>query len=262
MGARVAGLCLMGWVLTASGAVAGSPGIAAMLAPRIVQAPEQRMERLVVIDPGTGAELRLSGRGNGAVQATLRWQDFELRKVTQPNGDFNVRLAGRQDLVVLVRTGERLRVSRNGLSASYTIGQTDEDGFDQAQQVLAGSRATRQFRQLRSRLAADSLASVPGVSIDLADALLGLLQGDRSVLNRYESGGPWRLSRAAARTGPTCYSEWEAETLAAWDDLVKCIDDVKWYPGMQELCAFTWLLRVESAWFRFVACSAFPLKVD
>jgi hypothetical protein len=31
---------------------------------------------------------------------------------------------------------------------------------------------------------------------------------------------------------------------------------------MQEVCAFTWLLRAESAWFRFIGCSSFPLKVE
>jgi len=262
MGVRVSGVCLMGWILTASGAVAGSPDVIASLTPRCVQAPEQRLERTELVDPETGAELRLTGRGNGAVQTVLRWQDLELRKVTQASGDFNVRLAWRQDLVVLVRTGDRLRVSRNGVSAAFALNRTDEDGLDQVQQVLAGSRATRQFRALRARLSADSLASAPGVSIDLTDALLGILQGDRAIFERHAPGSPWRVSRASLRTRASCYQEWEAEIVAAWADLAQCCEDVKWYPGMQELCALTWTLRVESAWFRFIACSAFPLKVE
>jgi hypothetical protein len=262
MARRMTGLCLMGWILTASGAIAGPPDLVRALAPRCAQSQQQRMDRVEVADPETGADLRLTSRGNGAVQASLRWQDLELRKVSQPNGDFNVRLAGRHDLVILVRTGDRLRVSRNGQSAVFLLNQVDEDGLDQVQQVLAGSRAMRQFRLLRGRLAEDSLASAPGVSIDLVDAMLGILQGDQSVLDRRRTGDSARLSWASFRAGPTCYGEWEAEVVAAWEDFARCIDDVKWYPGMQELCGISWLLRVESAWFRFIACSSFPLKTD
>ena len=68
------------------------------------------------------------------------------------------------------------------------------------------------------------------------------------------------MCRVGYSAGPTCYSEYEGEVIAAWDDFSQCVDDVKWYPGLQEVCAFTWLLRVESAWFRFIGCSSIPLK--
>ncbi len=252
----------MGWVVTASGAIAGRPDVARVMAPRCEQAPPQRMERPDVVDAATGARLRLTRKGNGAIQASLAWQELDVRKVIQPDGDYVVRIAGRQDLVVLVRTGSRLRVSRNGASAVVALDQPDEDGLDAAQQVLAGSRAMRVFRYLRGRLDSDSLASAPGVAIDLIDALLGILQGDSSVLGRREPSGAGRLSRASFRAGATCYAEYEAEVVAAWGDFGQCIDDVRWFPGMQEACAFVWVLRIESAWFRFIACSSFPLKAD
>lgn len=258
---RATGLCLMGWILTASGAIAGSPERMGAFAPHCGQSAQQRLEVPEIVDLTTGAALRLISQGDGAVQTSLTWSDLDVRKVTQPNGDFTVRLAGRHDLLVLVRAGDRLRVSRNGQSAVFMLTQADEDGLDQVQQVIAGSRATRMFRSLRGRLAAESLGSAPGVSIDLIDVLLGILQGDRSVLERRDPRVPARLSRAAFRGGVTCYSEYEAEAIAAWDDLSQCIQDVRWFPGFQELCACSWLLRTESAWFRFIACSAFPLKV-
>lgn len=252
----------MGWVLTASGAIAAPPGHgerAALPGARLVQ---QRMDRTEIIDRITESRLRLSKRADGSIQAALNANDLEVRKVVQANGDFHVRLAGRQDLVVLVRTGERLRVSRNGESAVVALGRADEEGLDQAQALLAGSRATRAFRSLASNLAPESLASAPGVSIDLLDAWLGLLQGDPGAARRRAPSDRSGLIRASVCAAATCYAEYEAEVCAAWTDFEQCTYDVRWFPGMQEVCAFAWLLRVESAWFRFIACSSFPLKVD
>jgi hypothetical protein len=101
------------------------------------------------------------------------------------------------------------------------------------------------------------------VFVDNLDILLGLLQGDLGVVDRRAPArrdGRWRLSRVACAAGPTCYSEYEEEVIVAWDDFSQCCDDVRWYPLLQEACAFTWLLRVESAWFHFIGCSSIPLK--
>jgi len=250
----------MGWILTASGAVAATPAIVAAFAPRCEQSPQQRLERSDVIDVATGAQLRLTKRSNGALQTSLVWTDLEVRKVVQSNGDFSLRLAGRHDLVVMTRMAERLRVTRNGQTAVLLLSQSDEDGLDQVQQVLAGSRAMRAFRSLRRRLTPDSLASAPGVSIDLIDGLLGVIHGDPSVYDRRDPAASGRFSRVSFRLGGSCYAEFESEVVAAWDDFAQCVDDVKWFPGLQELCAMTWLLRVESSWFRFIGCSSIPLK--
>ena len=262
---RAAVVCVMGWVLTASGAVAGSPDVVEAFGARSLQAGAQRLERAEVIDGQTGAELKLTGRSDGALQASLTWTDLEVRKVVQPSGDFHVRIAGRRDLVVLVRSGDRLRIARNGQTALVLLTQADEEGLDQAQLVLAGSHAIRAFRGLRSRMSSESLASAPGVSIDGLDMLIGILLGDSSVTERGNPREPRslsRVSRISAHVRATCYEEYEAEVCAAWDDLSACVESVKWYPGLQEVCAFTWLLRAESAWFRFIACSSFPLKVQ
>jgi hypothetical protein len=252
----------MGWVVTASGAIAGHPAVATVIAPRCEPSPQLPMERPEVLDGATGARLRLTKKANGAIQASLAWRDLDVRKVIQPDGDFVVRLSGRQDQVVLVRTGSRLRVSRNGASAVVALDQSDEDGLDAVQQVIAGSRAMRTFRSLKSHLNGESLASAPGVAIDVVDALLGILQGDFSVLARREPSRTGHLSRASFRGGASCFVEYEGEVVAAWVDFGQCIDDVSWLPGMQEACAFVWLLRVESAWFRFIGCSSIPLKAE
>jgi len=253
----------MGWVLTASGSLAGPPETVERFKVDSPQADQRRLERPEVIDEGTGAQLRLTARAGGALRASLTWTDLDVSKIVQANGDFHARLAWPQDLLVLVRTGSRLRVTRGGQTADLLLDRGDEDGLDLVQGVLAGSRAARAFRGAYRRLSQESRESAAGVSLDNLDALLGLLQGepaavDRRVPPRRDGGG--RLARVASPLRPSCYSEYEEEVIRAWDDYVQCIDDVKWFPGLQEVCAFTWLLRVESAWFRFIGCSSIPIK--
>jgi hypothetical protein len=253
----------MGWVLTASGSLAGPAHLVERMPPASPQAEQRRFERAELVDEGTRAELRLTARAGGALQASLRWTDLEVSKIVQRNGDFHVRIAWQQDVLVLVRTGKRLRVARDGRTTMVLLDAGDEDGLNLAQQVLAGSRAARMFRGLHQRLSQDSRESAPGVALDQVDALMGILQGDvgavdrRAPSRRYPEG---RVCRAGYGARVTCYSEYEGEVIASWDDFSQCVDDVKWYPGLQEVCAFTWLLRVESAWFRFIGCSSIPLR--
>jgi hypothetical protein len=254
----------MGWVLTASGSLAGPHEWPGRFSGDRVQSDQRRLERPEVVDAESGAQLTLRRRADGALQASLTWLDLDVAKASQANGDFHVRMAARQDLLVLARTGNRLRITRNGQTAVLALDRADEDGLDLAQAVLAGSRAARAFRGVFRHLAEESRASAPGASLVNLDTWLGVLQGEASAVdrrapaNRVEGG---KAMRASCGTEPTCYSEYEAEVIKAWDDYVQCIYDVRWYPGLQEVCAFTWLLRVESAWFRFIGCSSIPLKV-
>jgi len=255
----------MGWVLTASGSLAGPPETVERFKADRPQADQRRLERAEVIDEGTGAELGLTARAGGALRASLAWTALDVSKVIQANGDFHARLAWRDDVLELVRTGSRLRVTRGGQTAVLLLDRGHEDGLDLAQRVLAGSHAARAFRGVFRRLSPESRESAAGVSLDNLDALLGILQGEPAAVDRRAPARPeggWRLSRVASRVPPSCYSEYEQEVIRAWDDYVQCIDDVKWFPGLQEVCAFTWLLRVESAWFRFIGCSSIPLKFD
>ncbi|MCU0248985.1 MAG: hypothetical protein MUE61_02140 [Vicinamibacterales bacterium] len=254
----------MGWVLTASGSLAGPLEFLDRPPAGHPQSEQRRVERADVVDAGTGAELRLTARPGGALRASLTWAELDASKVVQPNGDFHARIAGRQDVLVLVRTGNRLRVTRGDQTAVLLLDGADEDGLDLVQAVLAGSRAARAFRGVHRRLSQQSRESAPGVALDNLDVLLGILQGDTGAVDRRaparrEAG--WRVSRVSCGAAPTCYAEYEGEVVAAWDDFSQCVDDVKWFPGLQEVCAFTWLLRAESAWFRFIGCSSIPLKV-
>lgn len=260
---RVAGLCVMGWVLTASGALAAPLEWPGRVQVDRVQGDQKRLERSEAVDAESGAHLALRRRPDGALQASLAWLDLDVVKVSQANGDFHVRLEARQDLLVLVKTGARLRVTRDGQTAVLALDCADEEGLDLAQAVMAGSRAARTFRAVFLRLGEASRSSAPGASLGNLDTWLAVLQGEPSAVDRRAPegrGGGWTVSRVSCAAEGTCYSEYESEVIKAWDDYVQCIYDVRWYPGLQEVCAFTWLLRVESAWFRFIGCSSIPLK--
>ena len=253
----------MGWVLTASGSLAGPLGYLDRAPSGMPQTEPRRLERAEIVDPVSGASLQLTARPGGALRASLTWTDLDVTKTVQRNGDFHARLAGRQDVLVLIRTGNRLRVTRDGQTAVLLLDRGDEEGLDAAQMVLAGSHAARAFRGLHRSLSEECRESAPGVALDNLDVLLAVLQGEGGAAShrappRRDAGG--RVCRAAYNAAPTCYSEYEGEVITAWDDFSQCVDDVKWYPGLQEVCAFTWLLRVESAWFRFIGCSSIPLK--
>jgi hypothetical protein len=259
----MAGLCMMGWVLTASGSLAAPIDLLDRVPLSVPQEDSRRLERAEVVDTGSGAELRLTAKPGGALQASLRWTDLDVAKVVQRNGDFHARIAGRQDVLVLIRSGNSLRVTRGGQTAVVLLDRGDEDGLDSAQLVLAGSRSARAFRGVHRSLTQESRESAPGIALDNLDLLLAILQGEtgaaeRRAPPRRDAGG--RVCRVGFGAAPTCYSEYEGEVISAWDDFSQCVDDVKWYPGLQEACAFVWLLRVESAWFRFIGCSSIPLK--
>ena len=181
---RVAGVCVMGWVLTASGSLAGPIEFLDRPSASGPQSEPRRIERAEVVDVGTGAELRLTARPGGALRASLTWSDLDATKIVQPNGDFHARIAGRRDVLVLVRTGNRLRVTRGGQTAVLVLDGADEDGLDLVQMVLAGSHAARAFRGVHRRLSQESRESAPGVALDNLDMLLAILQGETGAVDR------------------------------------------------------------------------------
>ena len=253
------GAVVVGWLLAPSGAVASAPpGHSAYPAVCAVQAVQQPAERAAVVDERTGAELRLTARPNGALQVRVTWPDFEFRKVIQPNGDFTLRLAGSQDLAVVVRVGDWLRVTRNGKTAVLSTTQTDEPGLERAQQVVAGSRAMRMFRTLHSRLSEDTLTSAPGMMVDITDVQIGVLQGDSGVLERRRGKPQGRLTRAALGGRERCWDEYESNVTHAWGEFGGCVHDMQWIPGGPEMCAIVWTIQVEGAWFGYLSCCGFP----
>jgi hypothetical protein len=224
--------------------------------------PRQRWQRSELTDERTGTAIRLTAAPGGALQVSVSGPDFEFRKVTQTTGDYQARLRSRQDVVVLARTGDRLRVTHAGRTAVVNMGHVVESDLDDAQQVLAGSRAVRAFRSMHARLSEDALDSAPGLSLETVDALLGVLQGETSMFTNRHQRPAGRVAHTAFEPRRSCFEEYVGEVVVAWGDLSSCVNDLMLIPGGPEVCAFVWAIRVESAWFQFVGCSSFPLKLE
>jgi len=260
----------MGLVWTASGALAATPEARAMTVvdsdvPAWQQGRAVGRTPLELRDPATAVVMRLKRAGAGAIQLDIEGDGLQVRKVSQPNGDFNVRIQWDDDVLVLVRTGDRLRLSRRGQSEVVLMSAPDHGGLAGVQQVLAGSSAARQFRTLHSMLSPATLESGLGAAVELLDSLLGLLQGEASPIRprqprRQEAPVSLMAAEMDAGDGSSCYASWDAEVLAAWDDYEGCINSFSWWNPCREACAFLWVVRVESAWFRMIGCSAIPLK--
>jgi len=257
------GVIAVGWLLTPSGAIANPPP-GYFTSPNVCPAPvrPQQAGRGDVTDERTGTHLRLSALPKGAVEVRLTAPEFEFRKSIQPNGDFTLKLAAAQDVAVLIRTGDRLRVTRNGQTAVVRHAEADEAGLEQAQHVLAGSRAMRTFRALHARLSDATLTSAPGIIVDVTDVQAGVLQGDDGVLERRRARRNGRVVRASLGGGEPCFDQYEQEVVEAWDVYSDCIWENTWYPGGPSVCAFVWTIKVEGSWFKYLRCVAFPWKAE
>jgi hypothetical protein len=257
------GVMVVGWCLTPSGSIAGTiPDYMRYPATCAAAPVPQPAERTELVDEFTGAQLRVTARPNGALQVRMTGPEFEFRKVIQANGDFTLQLVAGADSVLVLRTGGRLRVTRNGRTAVFNHEHADEPGLEQVQQVIAGSRALRMFRALHAKLGEETLASVPGIVVDVTDVQVGVLQGDGGVIERRRARNRARIVRAALGGRNKCWDEWETEVNAAWSALADCVNETKWIPGGPDMCAFVWSVRVEGAWFTYLACSSFPMKVE
>jgi hypothetical protein len=264
MKARVfVGVMVVGWCLTPSGSIAGTrPGYVDYPDACTIALAPQPTDRTELVDERTGAQLRVTARQNGAVQVRMTSPDFEFRKVIQPDGDFTLQLAAGKDTLLVLLTGDRLRVTRNGRTAVLRHREADEPGLEQIQHVIAGSRAMRVFRALHARLGDDTLASVPGIIVDVTDVLVGVLQGDGGVLERRRARPSGRVQRAGFGGQNKCYEAWESEVNAAWSSFADCVDYMKWFPGGPEVCAIPWAINVEGSWFKYLACCGFPMRAE
>jgi len=262
-------LCLVGcsWRPAAAlAAVADPPGpqrSAAASAPqgRLAARPTPEL-----IDEATGAAMHLTRLRSGALQVDLEAENLEVRTTLHPNGDVDLTLRAEGDSCVVWRRGEHVRVGRNGRSVGFGARSLGDGELDQIQDVLSGSSAIRRFRAMKSTLSPATRRSVLGVSVAVIDLLIGVLKGEPPPPH-VDAAAQSTSARASADSweggdGPSCFESWKQEVVGAWKDYEECINSFSWYNPMREVCAFEWVLRVESAWFKFLGCSCIPMKVE
>ncbi|MEW5981909.1 MAG: hypothetical protein AB1806_06010 [Acidobacteriota bacterium] len=261
---------LLMWVLTPSGAVAWPPELSTCAVPEVVGAAPGRQQGPVspYVDPATGAALTLQRHGNGAVGLKAVAGGLEVTKVVTPAGTFDLRLTTPDDAVRIVVNRNRLSVSRGRKKAALDADAVDDLSLPRIQVVLAGSSAVRQFRQIYAALHDETRGRPEGAALGLVEALIGWLQGDVEAIRRTglraPGGSPRTLSALSAEGGEelSCYEKWEGEVIDAWDDYEACVLSFQWWNPAREVCAFLWVIRVESAWFSLIGCSAIPIKMD
>lgn len=258
------------WVLTPSGAVAWpfDEGGAPPSDPIREAGPTPGGPRATWVDPATGAALSLVTHGNGAVALNVDTGSLTITKLVTPAGTFDLRLATNRDTVRVMVSKTRLTVTRGGKKAVLDTDAVDDLAIQRLQLVLAGSGAVRQFRQIYASMSDSTRRRPEGAALGIVEAVLGWLQGDVNAVGRVipptgEAGAP-SLSAFSAEDEKelSCYKKWEAEVTDAWSEYEECVLSFEWWNPAREVCAFLWVIRVESAWFSMIGCSAIPIKIE
>jgi hypothetical protein len=190
--------------------------------------------------------------------------EVEYRKQVFADGRFAIWLKAPKEVVRIDGSPGTVRVVRGNRSAVLDLTTDASEGFDKVRALLAGSKAVRLFRLFAATLDPSTEETAAGTAILVSDALVGWLDGDvgaarrlgRQMADRY--GKLVRHVRLQDDVG--CYREWESEVVYAWEDYEACQGSFDWWNPLRELCSFRWILWVESAWFSFLTCSAFPMR--
>jgi len=269
---RAIPLCLAGLFLAASVAIAADADLSRQKPPAYAGSPQGRhawRAATHLVDDNTGTVMRLRRLASGALQFDIDGDHLAVRKTLRANGDFELSVRADDDLLAVVRRGEHVRVSRRNRMVDLGTEALSESDLDQLQQMLAGSTAVRRFRAMKSMLAPTTRYTALGAAVDVIDMLIGVLKGEAPTSPRATTAPEGLTASAMAAMdgepggdGPSCYEIWEREVIAAWNDYEACVLSFAWYNPLREVCAFAWVIRAESAWFRLIGCSAIPLKVQ
>jgi hypothetical protein len=247
----------MAVVLTFAGATVAAPLEKALRPVRLVQD---------VPELGLSAGVAMEADGGLAVTATAG--DLTVRKQVYADGRFVVHVATRGE--------DRLLISGapNGLTIAYGAGAAVELSADRdaeyegnarrVREWLAQSDAVQRFRHINEVLEQQDALSPEALSLRVTGALVAELLGDPGAARRLSrslgSRLANRLRKAQSGITPSCWDTYQRLVVQAANALQSCINSFAVYNPMRQVCAFVWTLQVESAWFQFLGCSAFPIK--
>jgi hypothetical protein len=190
-------------------------------------------------------------------------EDLDVMKKVSRSGTYTLRLQRGSDAVEIRADRNSVTVSRGGEAVRVVLEAAGEEDLAAVRVLLAGSRGVRGLRVLGAGLGAGAVRSPGGLALVLADAFVGLLDGDVAAVHRLAE----RLAsgRPAARlvSSPEgCYERWEGEVIRAWDDYERCLAV---YPSIglwRDACGVRWIMWAESAWFSFLTCAGSPFKTS
>jgi hypothetical protein len=224
---------------------------------RAVRAPQ------VIAEVGLTAAI--SAAADGALVVTAHAGPLTIDKRVYADGRFEVRLGhGQADRVVIAGDADGVTVSTGSEGPTRLRPNADADLEARTRRVrgwLAASTAVERFRHLVEALDRDDIRSAEAISLRATGALVAELFGDPGAARRLGRA----LVRAAAyrvvrQTNNICWTTYSKQVLQASYELESCSATYAAYNPLRSGCAFVWTLQVESAWFQFLGCSAFPLK--
>jgi len=204
------------------------------------------------------AELTFSGRysQDGGFEVEARGGDLVLQKRSLPGGGFVLDITAPKDSVSIAFSDAGVSVNRNKRRRSVSLSADSIDELDRIRQLLAGSEAVRLTRTAATAVQESEDDSLASTSLLIADALVGLLTGD--------DGAAAKTSRHLSRHGragirrvatPDCYTIWEGRVVRSGYEYEACARSFSMWNPIRNLCAFRWVLAVESYWFSFLSCS-------
>ncbi|MGE0705254.1 MAG: hypothetical protein AB7F99_13790 [Vicinamibacterales bacterium] len=204
------------------------------------------------------AELTFAGRfsQDGAFEIEARGGDLVLQKRSLPAGGFALELTAPKDSVSIAFSDAGVTVSRNKRRRAVSLSADSLEELDGIRRLLAGSEAIRLTRTAASAVQESEDDSLASTSLLIADALVGLLTGDDGAAAR-TSKHLSRHARAGIRrvATPDCYTIWEGRVVRAGYEWESCARSFSIWNPVRNLCAFRWVLAVESYWFSFLSCS-------
>jgi hypothetical protein len=219
-------------------------------------------------DAQTDATFFFSSTREGAVRMMMTSTDLEMEKTVYPDGRFQIVVQTGDDQTSVVGAPGTLEVERRNHGREHLdVARAGDEEWLRTKVLLASSKAMRRFRTLAYNLDARTLQTPAGAAVLMSDAILGLLDGDVGAIHRL--GQQIRAARQA-RTRPValgqeflnCYRKYGEAVTAALDEYLQCSSQYWMYDPRQWLCELDWLLKAESAWFQFIACSGIPLRVE
>jgi hypothetical protein len=93
----------------------------------------------------------------------------------------------------------------------------------------------------------------------IADAAVGQLTGDVGAVRRAARflAHAGDSNRRPAALLPECFQTMDSDMIFALDDYASCLGSVWGNVLWEDLCAWRWVVEVESVWFQFIGCSGF-----
>jgi hypothetical protein len=196
---------------------------------------------------------------DGGIQVEARGGDLVFRKKVLPNGSFVLELNGRGDSVVISFNQDTITVGRNRRQLTIAVGSNLDERLSAAQRLLAGSKSAGLLRLAAAAVQDAEEDSAAAASLLVGDAVIGMLTGDIGAparAGRYLARhARARVRQAAMQTD--CYYSWENAVLRASYEWESCATSFSVWNPTRHLCAFRWMLQVESYWFTFLSCTGF-----